>query len=246
MPIEFSCNQCSATLRVPEEHAGKKARCPGCSTVLDVPTEGVDLALTTAGKSEQTSSDLNVSPGPTVERWCMKTPDGSIYGPVEKPELDHWLNEGRISAQCQLQRDGETTWQNAALVFPQLGIGTSVAGPSAQAQQSFYQPAPGHAGGAAQPFNPTGAPRGNYRAHNGIVILLLGIFGFMFTCPILSVVAWVMGSSELKGIRAGTVDPEGKGLATAGMVMGIVGTAIFALVIVFYVLIIGLAIAAGP
>ena len=238
MPIEFSCHQCSATLRVPEEHAGKKARCPGCSSVLDVPASDIDLALTTAGKSEQTHSDLEATVGPVVERWCMKTPDGSIYGPVSKTELDQWLADGRISAQCQLQRDGETTWQVAGLVYPQLGTVPDAAAPTGSAQ--YYQPAPGHSGGAAHAGPYPQRPRGNYRAHNGIVILLLGIFGFTFTCPILSVVAWVMGTSELKGIRAGTVDPEGKGLATAGMVMGIVGTAIFALGILIYVMMFGL------
>ena len=38
MPIDFQCNQCQHTLRVPEESVGKKARCPQCGQVQDIPT----------------------------------------------------------------------------------------------------------------------------------------------------------------------------------------------------------------
>lgn len=37
MPIEFNCSACSKLLRVPEGSAGKKAKCPGCQTVLQIP-----------------------------------------------------------------------------------------------------------------------------------------------------------------------------------------------------------------
>jgi len=37
MSIEFSCSGCGRKLRVSEASAGKKARCPSCSAVCDVP-----------------------------------------------------------------------------------------------------------------------------------------------------------------------------------------------------------------
>jgi phage FluMu protein Com len=37
MPIEFRCNQCNKLLRVDDSSAGKKARCPECATIQDVP-----------------------------------------------------------------------------------------------------------------------------------------------------------------------------------------------------------------
>ena len=40
MPIEVSCFQCGALLRVGDEHAGKKARCPNCETVNSIPEAG--------------------------------------------------------------------------------------------------------------------------------------------------------------------------------------------------------------
>ena len=37
MPIEFLCVGCGRTLRVKETAAGKKARCPECGNIQDVP-----------------------------------------------------------------------------------------------------------------------------------------------------------------------------------------------------------------
>ena len=39
MPIEFRCASCSKLLRTPDESAGKKARCPQCGAIVDVPLE---------------------------------------------------------------------------------------------------------------------------------------------------------------------------------------------------------------
>ena len=39
MPIDFLCSQCRHTLRVPDETAGKQARCPQCGFVQTIPTK---------------------------------------------------------------------------------------------------------------------------------------------------------------------------------------------------------------
>lgn len=41
MPIEFRCTGCTKLLRTPDESAGKKARCPDCGTIVDVPAASV-------------------------------------------------------------------------------------------------------------------------------------------------------------------------------------------------------------
>lgn len=38
MAISFQCSHCNSTLNVPDEHAGKQAKCPQCSTVSVIPT----------------------------------------------------------------------------------------------------------------------------------------------------------------------------------------------------------------
>jgi hypothetical protein len=37
MPIEFHCSQCDKLLRVPDESAGKKSKCPHCGAISDIP-----------------------------------------------------------------------------------------------------------------------------------------------------------------------------------------------------------------
>lgn len=39
MPIEFPCTHCGKVLRVPDEHLGKKARCPACQSINLIRTE---------------------------------------------------------------------------------------------------------------------------------------------------------------------------------------------------------------
>jgi hypothetical protein len=65
--------------------------------------------------------------------------------------------------------------------------------------------------------------------HRGALILTLGILGFFIfiTAPI----AWIMGNTDIKEIRAGRMDPEGEGLTQGGRICGIIGTAYFGLVL---------------
>ena len=64
--------------------------------------------------------------------------------------------------------------------------------------------------------------------HRGVLILVLGILGLIL-CQIFSPFAWVMGKGDMEKIDSGKMDPEGRGLTQAGMICGIVGTAIMIL-----------------
>src|SRR5580700_7152378 len=39
MSLTVTCPDCDKTLRVKDEFAGKKLRCPGCSTVISIPVK---------------------------------------------------------------------------------------------------------------------------------------------------------------------------------------------------------------
>ncbi|MCS7264386.1 MAG: DUF4190 domain-containing protein [Armatimonadetes bacterium] len=68
--------------------------------------------------------------------------------------------------------------------------------------------------------------------------LVLGILGLIL-CGLLAPFAWWLGSSELKDIKAGLSPQSGQGLATAGMVLGIIGTVLLVLSccgVLFYIL----------
>ena len=46
----------------------------------------------------------------------------------------------------------------------------------------------------------------------------------MVVCGPLGIVAWVMGSGDLKEMDAGTMDPTGRGTTQAGKICGIIAT----------------------
>jgi hypothetical protein len=61
-----------------------------------------------------------------------------------------------------------------------------------------------------------------------VTILVLAIVGLV-CCPLTAPVAWLMGHLELRAIRAGQAPAANQGLAQIGMVLGIIGSALFAL-----------------
>jgi len=65
-----------------------------------------------------------------------------------------------------------------------------------------------------------------------VIALVLGIVGVV-CCNILGPVAWFMGNQELKAIREGRSPAAGEGLAKAGMILGIVGTVLLVLAILW-------------
>ena len=83
MPIEISCNNCQAILRVADEHAGKSARCPQCSTVIPIP-------LTPLESPPNETSSSNES-----GYWNEKTqdvPGGSNPYATPKPTPNPYAN----------------------------------------------------------------------------------------------------------------------------------------------------------
>lgn len=52
--------------------------------------------------------------------WWAQTADGQQYGPVPKSELDSWVADGSINAECQILREGDAQWQWASQLYDQL------------------------------------------------------------------------------------------------------------------------------
>jgi hypothetical protein len=61
------------------------------------------------------------------------------------------------------------------------------------------------------------------KPHRGTLILVLGILG-LIVCGPLAIVAWILGSGDLKEMDAGMMDPAGRGNTQAGRICGIIGT----------------------
>ena len=74
--------------------------------------------------------------------------------------------------------------------------------------------------------------------------LILSIANFV-VCPILAPIAWVIAGKELTAIDAGRRDPTKRDQANAARILGIIGTVLLGLGLVFIFFIVVIAVAAG-
>lgn len=210
----MACPGCGKKLRVLAEHAGKPARCPLCNTIYTVPEEG----------------QLQLSMLDPADRWQLKTPEGQVYGPVARETLEQWVREGRVSEDCRLLCEAEGVWHSAADVYPALGPF-----PPVKVTAAGFARGPNPAEGASST-----ASRGHIHIvndHRGGMILALGILSWAIGCPIFGVMAWVMGSSDLRDMQRGIMDARGMGLTQAGQIIGMVHSIIMLLFLVVLVFI---------
>ena len=56
MTIQFSCGHCGTVLKTTDDKAGKQAKCPGCSEVIDIPAAGTSSAGGGIGTRKRKSS----------------------------------------------------------------------------------------------------------------------------------------------------------------------------------------------
>jgi len=136
---------------------------------------------------------------------------GPIYGPAGWNEITAWAREGRIAADCELAEAASGPWRAATTVLPQLVV--SLPQPAAATSEATY---PWTAGSSAT------EPAGGYVApHRGGLILALGLLSWI-GCPLLSFASWVMGSHDLREMRAGRMDKSGESTTMAGMILGMI------------------------
>ena len=221
MAIETICGGCAKMLRVADEHAGKKARCPHCGYVYDVP----------AATSGPAASEIAAR---YEGEWFLRTTDGKTYGPVSYQELLSWRREGRVVSGCELRGGDSQEWFPATRQFPDLQAqspsvtqmtGSSSANPFAETTENPYaSPATSSTGGLAgvRPH------RGGMISTFGLVCWAIGCFGGLLCGPlgfaglIFGIMAWVMGVADLRDMRAGRMDPAGESSTRIGMISGMV------------------------
>jgi hypothetical protein len=75
-------------------------------------------------------------------------------------------------------------------------------------------------------------------------ILVLGILSLICSCLPLGIAAWVMGNRELQAIDSGRRNPDNRGTANAGRIIGIVATVLglFGFIVLFAFLFLGLSV----
>ena len=108
MAIEFSCSSCGTTLRVPDEHAGKQARCPKCQS-LNVIQAGVRQPDPFAGQpASQPTSPMQPPMGkPVANPYAASQgnvlPQGGVAGAYQSAHRGSLiLTLGIISIFCNV------------------------------------------------------------------------------------------------------------------------------------------------
>ena len=102
-----------------------------------------------------------------------------------------------------------------------LKCGTKFVQMPTSAETSVPPPLPPSQTPVAAPMPASGIPaKASGRA---VTALVLGILG-LTCCGIMAPIAWILGSTELKDISIGLSSPVGKSYATAGKILGIIGT----------------------
>lgn len=145
--------------------------------------------------------------------------DGSRYGPADIEMLQQWVREGRVAPNTTLE-DEFTGTQIRASLLPELShLFPSAAPPPTDAAR---QPPP-------MPRS-AGTPSGE-----ATVALVFGILGLIF-CPVFSIVSLILGKQEMNRIDQGLSAVEGRGLAQAGYILGIVSLVLWGSVLVLVML----------
>ncbi len=218
-------------LRVGDEHAGKNARCPLCSTIYVVGGQPNAASPTAESPFTLPNSEPAASKADSTGSWFMKTENGQEYGPVSRADLDDWFRDGRVTTRCQFRADnGE--WQSAASVFPALNVGPS----AASSGNPYATPAGGSHSGSVN----TGRPMSSYATpHRGGLILAFGLLSWI-VCPVFGFVAFLLGSADLKEMDAGRMDPSGHGLTQAGYIVGLIHAILVGIVVLGFGCIIGM------
>lgn len=136
--------------------------------------------------------------------------DGNRYGPADIATLQQWVREGRIAPNTTLE-DEFTGAQIRASLLPELSyLFPSQGTPPAD---TYQQPRPMTGGGPSS---------------KATTALVLGILGLL-CCGLLGIPAIIIGKQEMESIDQGLAPVEGRGLAQAGFILGIVSLVLWAI-----------------
>lgn len=83
-------------------------------------------------------------------------------------------------------------------------------------------------------------------ASGAVVSIVLGVLSVMF-CPLCGPVAWALGRSAAREVDASGGQLGGRGIATAGKILGMIGTVLLVLLVLFFVgaVVLGMSIEGG-
>src|SRR5437762_8059246 len=77
MTLKFSCPHCRKAIRVKEELAGKKAKCPACQQVLTIPTVARSTGPPPAKSTTESDLEAQALAALAEQSKAPATPDGA-------------------------------------------------------------------------------------------------------------------------------------------------------------------------
>ena len=133
------CPHCGAKVRIPpaDEERGEESATEGSSRRKNTsaqtataakPASGTAAPVETATEKER-SATPSTEPAPEADDpiaaapeavWYVRPPSGGQYGPADGEIMRRWLEEGRISAESLVWREGWSDWQTGESAFPSL------------------------------------------------------------------------------------------------------------------------------
>ena len=113
-------------------------------------------------------------------------------------------------------------------MIPQQGAGEGMTPESSDPSPNPFAPS-----SAPVPWDKAASTAADYQnvlPHRGTLILVMGLLSW-FVCCGFGMVAWYMGSQDIKLMEAGRMDPSGLGITKAGYWIGLVTVVLNLLVI---------------
>jgi predicted Zn finger-like uncharacterized protein len=234
MPIIVACPACGGKLRVADDLLGQRVRCPACQGTFDaarppapgaaappplklsVDDEPAPPAPRPAGPPGLVGAvELKLSLDDHGPAAPPPRPEPAPPPPERTPPPEGRRDDLRACPACgrQVHRDSRRCFHcGERLVGGERGLdglpGVTIQGPV----------------------------RRDCEPHRGPLVLSLGVLSLVMLSicypigAVLGLVAWVMGQSDLRKLKAGDMDPAGQGLTQAGWICGIIGTALNALI----------------
>jgi hypothetical protein len=169
MGIRFQCPACGAKLNVKAELGGKRGACPKCQAKIQIPTADAEVdAAATVPAAAAPSAPPN-APLTTEVKWFVRPPSGGQYGPAAEIVLRQWIQEGRITPDTLVWREGDPEWKPASAYFSEMSGGPaplSMAAPSQRAMTPAIGP-------VATPNAPTPKGAGELDAASAATAMLI-------------------------------------------------------------------------
>jgi len=229
MPTITTCPSCNGALRLPDELAGQRVRCPTCQTIFD------------AASRPGAPPPAPVPAAPEPERPLWKDlqleldkgdPDTPQSAPApEPPPAPAPARAPRLVGAVEVKPAGDDEPAASPPRRPEPPPGPEDRERPAEDDEDYPR------------RSPYGPRRRDTEPHRGVLVLVLGIISLVFVLfsmcyglgilvglP-LGVTAWILGTGDLRKIKNQQMDEEGLGMTQAGWICGIIGTILHSLVL---------------